>query len=282
MELELLRLSTDEPTPDNIDNFEFLSRQLRKNFNNHNSDDFKNAVNNFINIYDGDSISSPVWKLLSAHNIFLMYESRIPGNVFSLSNPDMIECMKWAEIVAKFPTTNDDFDIEKNLAKMWLSKIRRRRQIDQLILDRIDHLDKLFKNEINDTHDHLLSLVKHCLAQEDINANKTGEFSRLKVILEDTREESKLKRILLFNTKLNAESPATPEIPQNNTWSEFFNNASSLIYNLLKCLTIEPIITSYYKYGSCQFWKPENQRAKECAKENLAGLFDILSTRAPL
>lgn len=124
-------LSFETPTPENIQRFKVFCEMIINDAKNPDSDNFKNALSIFTQIYENKKKTnrSPIWQLLSADAIFSMYMNTLPESGLPLSHPHIKQCLMWAKAIINFPTINHpSLDTEYKIdACEWIAGIYERR-----------------------------------------------------------------------------------------------------------------------------------------------------------
>jgi hypothetical protein len=165
------------------------------------------------------------------------------------TEPDLEKAVFWLEQV------KDSYEVKKWLNKPTIQQARHR--VNQS-LERIARI----------AYTNLLQLMNCYLNKDDINVFKSLQFEILRYILTHKPDkQSTYECVLTYQKKLNEMDKNLLFAHRTSDWELFFYNAFSI-------LTIIPAIirmsSSYYNYGTCQFWKSESQMAIECAEKTIA------------
>ncbi len=176
--------------------------------------------------------------------------------------------------MAKTPGQGPDF----HKAVIWLDKAKesncRDAEIDDLlkkpeIVKAREEVKAKLAETVEITHAKLKELTNGYLNKNEVHPSKRPIFETLKQALENPDEQSKHKRLTAFKNIVNAQNREMLFSHRTEAWKRYS-------YNVFSVLTIIPALVrakdSYSKYGTLQFWKPEAQKAMECAVENISKL----------
>lgn len=179
------------------------------------------------------------------------------------------------KLYAKIPKSRgEEPDYQK--AVIWLDKASERKYQDVKDFLQTPEIQKAreevkvkLAETIEITYDKLINLTNCYLNKSDIDTSKRESLENLKAILEKHPQQSKHESIIEFKNKLNTINREMLFAHRTDAWKRY-------VYNVFSVVTIIPAIVrmcdSFSKYSTLQFWKPESERAYECAVENISKL----------